>query len=84
MRPLSPGRRLANSSNRSNFSRSCRARNASLYRYCFRPATSMPVACSFAPGLGEIQTSCQAGGIARSRIRSSCSSPPIGRPRALT
>ena len=53
------------------------------YRYCFRPAASIPVAWIRAPGLGEIQTSRHAGGIARARMRSSCSSSRIARARRV-
>ena len=42
----------------------------------------MPVACSFAPGRGEIQTSRQAGGIASASIRSSFAGSVIRLPRA--
>src|SRR4051812_12321998 len=38
--------------------------------YCFRPALSYPVACSFARPLGEIDTFFQAGGIASFSMRS--------------
>jgi hypothetical protein len=44
----------------------------------------MPVAWSFALGLGEIQTSFQAGGITSDSIRSSFSGSEIRRPLAST
>ena len=60
-------------------SRDCSTRPA---RYP-RPAASKPVACSFAPGLGEIQTSRQAGGMTSSSMRRS-RSPTSGAPRLST
>ena len=48
------------------------------------PAPSTPVACSFAPARGEIQTSCQAGGIASASMRSSSAASVIRSPREST
>src|SRR5262249_9655991 len=42
---------------------------------CRRPAASTPVACSFAPGLGAIQTSFHAGGIARVDVAKTSAQP---------
>ncbi|HEY1852966.1 MAG TPA: hypothetical protein VGG40_00135 [Solirubrobacterales bacterium] len=47
-----------------------------------RPAASIPVACRWPSGSGQIQTSFQAGGIASSRIRASVSSSSIRSPSA--
>ena len=46
-----------------------------------RPALSWPVACSFVPRRGEIETSPHAGGIASFSIRSICTGSAISRPR---
>ena len=69
-RPAKSGQAAANASMRSNFSRSRRARHCSWYRYCLRPAESIPVAWRWPRGSGEIHTSAHAGGIASARIRS--------------
>ena len=45
--------------------------NPALYRYCLRPALSIPVTCTLASGSGEISTSFHAGGITSLRMRSS-------------
>ena len=58
--------------------------SSSWYRYCVRPAASTPVAWSFAPGRGEIQTSRHAGGITSSSIRASCSGSVMRCPRPST
>jgi len=52
--------------------------------YCFRPAASTPVAWSFDEAPAEIETSFQAGGIARDLIRSSFSSSTMRFRRAST
>jgi hypothetical protein len=80
----SSGSRSAKRIRLSNFACSCWARKVAWYRYCRRPAASTPVACSFALGLGEIQTSFHAGGITSARIRSSFASSAILLPRAST
>src|SRR4051794_29150996 len=64
----------------SNFLRSCRSRHFSWYRYCLRPASSTPVAWMWPIGYGQIQTSCHAGGILSSPIRSSTSESEMRRP----
>ncbi len=45
-------------------------RHCSWYRYCLRPAESIPVAWRWPRGSGQIHTSAHAGGIASARIRS--------------
>ena len=69
---------------RGNFRSSWAARYAGWYRYWRRPARSTPVAWSRAAGLGEIQTSRQAGGMTSSSMRRRCRSSVIGRSRAST
>src|ERR1051326_4963107 len=49
--------------------------------YCFRPALSKPVACSFERGREAIQTSFQAGGMASRSMRSIVAGSRISRPR---
>ena len=48
----------------------CR-RHRSWYRYCRRPAASVPMAWMWPRGSAQIHTSCQAGGITRALIRAS-------------
>ena len=76
------GNARANETIRSNLARSRRSRQRSWYRYCFRPASSIPVACRCPRGSVQIQTSRHAGGIARSRTRSSVSSSVMRSPRS--
>src|ERR1041385_7066263 len=66
----------------SYFAASCRARHDGWYRYCFRPALSMPTAWSFARGPGAIRTSFQAGGIASASRRSTTSGSRMRSPLA--
>ena len=75
------GRSRASSS---NFARSRCSRHLAWYRYCLRPAASMPVACRWPIGSGQIHTSFQAGGIASVRTRSRISESSIGAPSSST
>ena len=68
---------------RSNLSASRRARQTSWYRYCRRPAASVPTACTWPFGSGQIHTSVHAGGIASARMRSRISGSRTGRPSAV-
>ena len=70
----------ANSSMWSNLAASRRVRQASWYRYWRRPAASVPTACRWPEGIGQIQTSFQAGGMARARMRARASGSVTGRP----
>jgi hypothetical protein len=72
----------ANRISLSYFACSCAARKSAWYRYCRRPAASTPVACSFAVGDGEIQTSFHAGGIRSASIRAIFGRSVISFPRA--
>ena len=58
-----PRQRLAKRTMSSNFSLSRRLRQPSWYRYCLRPAASVPVAWRWPRGSGQIQTSFHAGGM---------------------
>ena len=78
----SSGNRSAKRISLSYFACSWAARKSAWYRYCRRPALSTPVAWSFAPGRGEIQTSFHAGGMTSFSIRSSFASSRISIPRA--
>src|SRR6266581_4227424 len=63
------GRARANRITRSYFSWSRRSRHRGWYRYWRRPAASVPTACRWPMGCGQIHTSVHAGGMARARIR---------------
>src|SRR5215217_7790300 len=69
---------------RSNFIASRRERHASWYRYCRRPAASVPTPwmCPFASG--QIQTSFHAGGIASESMRARISGSRTALPDAST
>jgi hypothetical protein len=72
----------AKSSIFSNFCWSRRSRQRGWYRYCLRPAASIPVACRCPVRCRQIQTSVQAGGIASSRMRPRVSSEETRSPPA--
>ena len=69
------GSRVANCSTRACLALSRSSRQAGWYRYCRRPASSVPTAWRWPFGRGQIHTSVHAGGIVKALQRATSSAP---------
>jgi len=76
------GNRFARRSVRSYFSSARSCCHRWWYRYCLRPAASVPTAWMWPLGYGQIQTLFQAGGMTSSSMRDKVSGSVAGVPSA--